>query len=56
KNPESVLYKKDVENVDRRDNGAAYRLFCSSFLNQVTEENNHFNTEKCGLFIFLFVL
>ncbi|CAG8809609.1 25791_t:CDS:1, partial [Gigaspora rosea] len=41
-----------VENVDCQDDAAAYHLFCSSFLNQVTDENN---TENYGLFVFLSV-
>ena len=51
----SVLYRKDVINCDHQDDGASYRLFCSSLLNQVinpdTSENVHY-----GLFIYLFVI
>ncbi|CAG8775030.1 7779_t:CDS:2, partial [Gigaspora rosea] len=56
KNPESVLYKKDVEYVDRQDDGAAYRLYCSSLLNQVINKDKQVDTKRHGLFIFLFVL
>lgn len=52
---DSVLYKKDVINCDRQDDGASYRLFCSSFLNQVINDNTPEN-ERYGLFIYLFVI
>lgn len=36
---DSVLYMCDVENTDRQDDGAAYRIFCSAFLEQVYDQN-----------------
>ncbi|CAG8453696.1 11772_t:CDS:2 [Gigaspora rosea] len=45
-NSDSILYKRDVENVDRQDDGAAYRLFCSSLLKQVSDQNFSVNKDK----------
>ncbi|RIB11242.1 hypothetical protein C2G38_2262096 [Gigaspora rosea] len=52
---DSVLYRKDVINCDRQDDGASYRLFCSSFLNQVMNPDTSENI-RYGLFIYLFVI
>lgn len=52
---DSVLYKKDVINCDRQDDGASYRLFCSSLLNQVMSSNDSKNI-RYGLFVYLFVI
>ncbi|CAG8651700.1 24198_t:CDS:2 [Cetraspora pellucida] len=52
---DSVLYKKDVINCDRQDDGASYRLFCSSLLNQVINSNTP-KTIRYGLFVYLFVI
>ena len=54
--PDSVLYKRDVENTDRQDDGAAYRVFCSAFLKQVYDQNESQNHSKDGLFIYLFIV
>ncbi|CAG8685326.1 7059_t:CDS:2 [Gigaspora rosea] len=51
----SVLYKKDVINCDRQDDGASYRLFCSSLLNQIMNSNNS-ESIHYGLFVYLFVI
>ena len=56
KMPNSVLYKRDVENADRQDDGAAYRIFCSAFLGQVCDQNNSQDHSKNGLFIYLFII
>lgn len=56
KMPDSVLYKRDVENVDRQDDGAAYRIFCSAFLEQVYDPNMPQDSDKHGLFIYLFII
>ncbi|RIA84771.1 hypothetical protein C1645_831811 [Glomus cerebriforme] len=56
KMPDSVLYKRDVENADRQDDGAAYRIFCSTFLKQVYDQNELKNHSKDGLFIYLFIV
>ncbi|CAG8787656.1 9781_t:CDS:2, partial [Gigaspora rosea] len=52
---DSVLYKKDVINCDRQDDGASYRLFCSSLLSQVMNSNSSENIHY-GLFVYLFVI
>jgi hypothetical protein len=56
KMPNSVLFKRDVENADRQDDGAAYRIFCSSFLGQVYDPNVSQDFDKRSLFIYLFVI
>jgi hypothetical protein len=56
KMPNSVLYARDVENADRQDDGAAYRIFCSTFLEQVYDQDNLQDPKKHGLFIYLFVI
>ncbi|GBC52657.2 hypothetical protein GLOIN_2v1787768 [Rhizophagus irregularis DAOM 181602=DAOM 197198] len=48
KMPDSVLYKRDVENADRQDDGAAYQIFCSSFLKQVYNQNKSQDHSKDG--------
>ncbi|CAG8588734.1 15408_t:CDS:2 [Cetraspora pellucida] len=53
--PNSILYKQDVENVDHQDDSAAYRLFCSLLLKQVSDQNFSVNKNKLGLFIYLYV-
>ncbi|CAG8567294.1 29126_t:CDS:2, partial [Racocetra persica] len=55
KQPDSVLYKKNVINCDHQNDGASYRLFCFSFLNQVLDSNISENN-RYGLFIYLFVI
>lgn len=52
---DSVLYKKDVINCDRQDDGASYRLFCSSLLSQVMNSNSSENI-RYRLFVYLFVI
>ncbi|CAG8790884.1 7069_t:CDS:1, partial [Racocetra persica] len=42
----SILYKRDVQNVDCQDDGAAYRLFCSSFLKQISDQNFYVDKTK----------
>ncbi|CAG8776750.1 22440_t:CDS:2, partial [Racocetra persica] len=55
KQDDSILYKKDVINCDRQDDGASYHLFYSSLLNQVMNSNIS-NDICCGLFVYLFVI
>ncbi|CAG8654771.1 24961_t:CDS:2, partial [Gigaspora rosea] len=52
---DSILYKKDVINCDRQDDGASHRLFCSLLLNQVINSNIS-NNIRYGLFVYLFVI
>ena len=56
KMPDSVLYMRDVENTDRQDDGAAYRIFCSAFLEQIYNQNSTQDPNKHGLFIYLFII
>ncbi|CAG8736036.1 12297_t:CDS:2, partial [Gigaspora rosea] len=48
----SILYKKDVKNVDHQDDRAVYRFFCSSFLSQVINKNNEVIMETMGYLFF----
>jgi len=50
----SALYIRDVINVDKQDDGAAYRVFCSIFLDQC-QNNGCLNHDKTTLFIYLFI-
>ncbi|CAB4409129.1 unnamed protein product [Rhizophagus irregularis] len=43
KMPDSVLYKRGVENADRQDDGAAYQIFCSAFLEQAYNQDKSQN-------------
>ncbi|CAG8559008.1 22567_t:CDS:2, partial [Gigaspora rosea] len=56
KNSQSIFYKKNIENGDRQNNGAAYRFFCSSLLSQVINKNNEVIMENYGLFVFCLFL
>jgi hypothetical protein len=56
KMPNSVLYRRDVENADRQDDGAAFRIFCSTFLKQVYDQNMPQDLNNNGLFIYLFII
>jgi hypothetical protein len=56
KMPDSVLYKRDVENADHQDDGAAYRIFCSAFLEQTYNQDKPQNHSKDSLFIYLFII
>ena len=53
---DSVLYKRDVENADRQDDGAAYRIFCSAFLEQAYNQDKSQNYSKDSLFVYLFII
>ena len=50
-----ILLKRDVLNVDKQDDGAAYRLFHSDVLEQMYQ-NELENNEMQSLFVYLFVL
>lgn len=52
----SVLYKRDVIKLDRQDDNAAYRIFCSKNLAQVLDEEKGLSFELRGLFIYLFIM
>ena len=49
-----ALYMRDVINVDKQDNRAAYRIFCSTFLVQC-QNNRHLDHDKIALFVYLFI-
>ena len=46
---------RDVINVDKQDDGAAYRFFSSAVLNQCQEDST-IKSDKLGLFVYLFVV
>ena len=46
KMPDSILYSRDVLNVDHQDDDTAFRLFCFSFLNQIFDKNTSLNKLK----------
>ena len=50
-----TLLKRDVINVDKQDDGAAYRIFHSETLAQIIESEN-VPSNMIGLFVYLFVL
>ena len=50
----SALYIRDVINVDKQDDGAAYRVFSSNFLAQY-QNNGCLDPEKTALFVYLFI-
>ncbi|PKY54364.1 hypothetical protein RhiirA4_473138 [Rhizophagus irregularis] len=53
----SVMYKQDVVKLDRQDDAAAYRAFCSSNLKTVYLQHleNSESEEMCGFFVLLFI-
>lgn len=52
----SVMYKRDVIKLDRQDDNAAYRVFCSKNLAQVLDGEKGLSSEFRGLFVYLFVM
>jgi hypothetical protein len=52
---QNILLKRDVLNVDKQDDGAAYRVFHSKTLEQIIESGN-VPSNMIGLFVYLFVL
>ena len=49
-----TLLKRDVLNVDKQDDGAAYRMFHSNNLLQIIKLEN-ISSDMIGLFIYLFI-
>jgi hypothetical protein len=47
----SVMYRHDVIKLDRQDDGAAYRVFCSKNL-----QNCRDIEDTQGLFVYLFIM
>jgi len=54
---DSIMYKQDVVKLDRQDDGATYRAFCSSNLRIIYSQHleNPNDEEMCGFFVLLFV-
>ncbi|PKK59329.1 hypothetical protein RhiirC2_871301 [Rhizophagus irregularis] len=54
---DSIMYKQDVVKLDRQDDGAAYRAFCSSNLRNVYLQHleNPEDEKMCGFFVLLFI-
>jgi hypothetical protein len=50
----SALYMRDVINVDKQDDGAAYRVFYLTFLAQY-QNNGHLDHDNTALFVYLFI-
>lgn len=55
-NPNSILYKNDVIKLDRQDDAAAYRSFCSSNLRQCLTTDYQIKTGMEGFVIYIFVM
>jgi hypothetical protein len=53
---DAIMYKMDVIKLDRQDDGAAYRTFCSVNLRQCLTEDYNIQPGMEGLFIYLFVM
>jgi hypothetical protein len=53
---DSIMYRNDVIKLDRQDDGAAYRTFCSSNLRQCLTADYKIQPEMDGFFIYLFVM
>ncbi|PKB96771.1 hypothetical protein RhiirA5_434269, partial [Rhizophagus irregularis] len=53
---DSIMYKNDVIKLDRQDDAAAYRTFCSSNLKQCLTMDYKIQPEMDGFFIYLFVI
>ncbi|RGB22385.1 hypothetical protein C1646_776171 [Rhizophagus diaphanus] len=52
----SIIYKQDVIKLDRQDNNAVYRVFCSKNLAQVLDREKGLSFEFRRLFVYLFVM
>jgi hypothetical protein len=50
----SVMYRQDVIKLDRQDDGAAYRAFCSGNLQNC--HNTEDMTDMQGFFVYLFIM
>ena len=51
----SALCIRDVYNVDKQDDGAAFRVFHSQLL-RMCQDNGVIDSDKLGLFVYLFIL
>lgn len=53
---DSIMYKNDVIKLDRQDDGAAYRTFCSSNFRQCLGKDYEVESDMEGFAIYLFVM
>jgi len=53
---DSIMYKNDVIKLDRQDDGAAYRTFCSSNFKQCLGNDYKVEQDMEGFAIYLFVM
>ncbi|PKC16096.1 hypothetical protein RhiirA5_257139, partial [Rhizophagus irregularis] len=51
--PNSVMYRQDVIKLDRQDDGAAYRVFCSGNLQNCY---GIIKEDMRGIFVYLFIM
>ncbi|GET55328.1 hypothetical protein GLOIN_2v1777971 [Rhizophagus irregularis DAOM 181602=DAOM 197198] len=51
----SVFCTRDVYNIDKQDDGTAFRIFHSQLL-RMCQDNRIINLGKLGLFVYLFIL
>jgi hypothetical protein len=51
--PNSVMYRQDVIKLDRQDDGAAYRAFCSGNLQNCYDI---IKEDMRGIFVYLFIM
>jgi hypothetical protein len=54
--PDSILYKNDVIKIDRQDDAAAYRSFCSSNFRQCLTADHQIKIGMEGFAIYIFVI
>jgi hypothetical protein len=53
---DSIIYKNDVIKLDRQDDSAAYRTFCSLNFKRCLENNYEIKSNMEGFAIYLFVM
>jgi hypothetical protein len=53
---DSIMYKNNVIKLDRQDDAAAYRTFCSSNFKQCLESDYKVKSDMKGFAIYLFVM
>jgi hypothetical protein len=53
---DAIMYKMDVIKLDRQDDGAAYRTFCSANLRQCLTKDYNMQPGMEGFFTYLFVI
>ncbi|CAG8813637.1 22341_t:CDS:1, partial [Gigaspora rosea] len=53
---DSIMYKNDIIKLDRQDNGAAYRTFCSSNFKQCLGKDFDVELDMEEFAVYLFVM